>query len=51
MAAISGIGYGGPFPPGRDKSPHYQITVFALDVDKPPDAVKDMLSRRGSAGG
>lgn len=27
-------GYGGPCPPPGDKPHHYQITVYALDVDK-----------------
>ena len=31
-------GYGGPCPPPGDKPHHYHITVFALDVDKLPDA-------------
>jgi Raf kinase inhibitor-like YbhB/YbcL family protein len=31
-------GYGGPCPPAGDKPHHYQITVFAVDVDKLPDA-------------
>jgi len=31
-------GYGGPCPPTGDKPHHYQITVFAVDVDKLPDA-------------
>jgi Raf kinase inhibitor-like YbhB/YbcL family protein len=31
-------GYGGPCPPSGDKPHHYQITVFAVDVDKLPDA-------------
>jgi Raf kinase inhibitor-like YbhB/YbcL family protein len=31
-------GYGGPCPPQGDKPHHYQITVFAVDVDKLPDA-------------
>ena len=30
--------YGGPCPPPGDKPHHYQITVFAVDVDKLPDA-------------
>jgi Raf kinase inhibitor-like YbhB/YbcL family protein len=34
-------GYGGPCPPAGDKPHHYQITVFALDVDKLPDAKSD----------
>jgi Raf kinase inhibitor-like YbhB/YbcL family protein len=33
-------GYGGPCPPPGDKPHHYQITVFAVDVDKLP-AAKD----------
>jgi Raf kinase inhibitor-like YbhB/YbcL family protein len=31
-------GYGGPCPPAGDKPHHYQITVFAVDVDKLPFA-------------
>ena len=31
-------GYGGPCPPKGDKPHRYQITVFAVDVDKLPDA-------------
>jgi Raf kinase inhibitor-like YbhB/YbcL family protein len=31
-------GYGGPCPPAGDKPHHYQITVFAVDVDKLPGA-------------
>jgi hypothetical protein len=34
-------GYGGPCPPPGDKPHHYQITVFALDVDRLPDAKND----------
>jgi Raf kinase inhibitor-like YbhB/YbcL family protein len=37
-------GYGGPCPPTGDKPHHYQITVFAVDVDKLPDATKDAAS-------
>ena len=37
-------GYGGPCPPAGDKPHHYQITVFAVDVDKLPDAQNDMAS-------
>jgi Raf kinase inhibitor-like YbhB/YbcL family protein len=37
-------GYGGPCPPSGDKPHHYQITVFAVDVDKLPDAKDDMAS-------
>src|SRR5260370_40760367 len=37
-------GYGGPCPPTGDKPHHYQITVFAGDVDKLPDAKNDMAS-------
>jgi Raf kinase inhibitor-like YbhB/YbcL family protein len=37
-------GYGGPCPPPGDKPHHYQITVFAVDVDKLPDAKDDMAS-------
>ncbi|WP_422255602.1 YbhB/YbcL family Raf kinase inhibitor-like protein [Bradyrhizobium sp.] len=37
-------GYGGPCPPTGDKPHHYQITVFAVDVDKLPDATNDMAS-------
>src|SRR6266516_4466713 len=31
-------GYGGPCPPPGDKPHRYQITLFALDVDKLPNA-------------
>jgi Raf kinase inhibitor-like YbhB/YbcL family protein len=34
-------GYGGPCPPPGDKPHHYQITVFAVDVDKLPNAKND----------
>jgi Raf kinase inhibitor-like YbhB/YbcL family protein len=37
-------GYGGPCPPAGDKPHHYQITVFAVDVDKLPDATSDAAS-------
>jgi Raf kinase inhibitor-like YbhB/YbcL family protein len=37
-------GYGGPCPPTGDKPHHYQITVFAVDVDKLPDAKDDNAS-------
>ena len=37
-------GYGGPCPPPGDKPHHYQITVFALDVDKLPDAKNNAAS-------
>jgi Raf kinase inhibitor-like YbhB/YbcL family protein len=37
-------GYGGPCPPAGDKPHHYQITVFAVDVDKLPDATGDAAS-------
>jgi Raf kinase inhibitor-like YbhB/YbcL family protein len=37
-------GYGGPCPPTGDKPHHYQITVFAVDVDKLPDATGDAAS-------
>ena len=37
-------GYGGPCPPAGDKPHHYQITVFALDVDKLPDVKNDAAS-------
>ena len=37
-------GYGGPCPPKGDKPHHYQITVFAVDVDKLPDAKDDTAS-------
>jgi Raf kinase inhibitor-like YbhB/YbcL family protein len=37
-------GYGGPCPPPGDKPHRYQITVFAVDVDKLPDAKNDMAS-------
>jgi Raf kinase inhibitor-like YbhB/YbcL family protein len=31
-------GYGGPCPPAGDKPHRYQITVFAVDVDKLPES-------------
>jgi len=37
-------GYGGPCPPAGDKPHHYQITVFAVDVDKLPIAINDKAS-------
>jgi Raf kinase inhibitor-like YbhB/YbcL family protein len=37
-------GYGGPCPPPGYKPHHYQITVFAVDVDKLPDAKNDSTS-------
>jgi Raf kinase inhibitor-like YbhB/YbcL family protein len=37
-------GYGGPCPPPGDKPHHYHITVFAVDVDKLPDAKDDSAS-------
>ena len=37
-------GYGGPCPPPGDKPHRYQITVFAVDVDKLPDAKNDTAS-------
>jgi len=37
-------GYGGPCPPAGDKPHHYEITVFAVDVDKLPDAKNDAAS-------
>jgi Raf kinase inhibitor-like YbhB/YbcL family protein len=37
-------GFGGPCPPPGDKPHHYQITVFAVDVDKLPDAKNNMAS-------
>jgi len=37
-------GYGGPCPPPGDKPHHYQITVFAVDVNKLPDAKDHMAS-------
>jgi Raf kinase inhibitor-like YbhB/YbcL family protein len=37
-------GYGGPCPPPGDKPHRYQITVFAVDVDKLPDAKNDAAS-------
>src|SRR5215468_2702132 len=39
-------GYGGPCPPPGDKPHHYQITVFAVDVDKLPDAKGSHSIRR-----
>jgi len=40
----SATGYGGPCPPPGDKPHHYQITVFAVDVDKLPNAKNDAVS-------
>ncbi len=37
-------GYGGPCPPKGDKPHRYHITVFAVDVDKLPDAQNDQAS-------
>ena len=37
-------GYGGPCPPPGDKPHRYQITVFAVDVDKLPNAKNDAAS-------
>src|SRR6266566_3172237 len=37
-------GYGGPCPPPGAKPHRYQITVFAVDVDKLPDAKNDAAS-------
>src|SRR3954447_9253874 len=37
-------GYGGPCPPPGDKPHHYQITVFAVDVETLPDATNDSAS-------
>ena len=37
-------GYGGPCPPPGDKPHRYQITVFAVDVDKLPNAQGDAVS-------
>jgi len=37
-------GYGGPCPPPGDKPHHYHFTVFAVDVDKLPDAQNDSAS-------
>src|SRR5713226_2425347 len=37
-------GYGGPCPPAGDKPHRYQITVFAVAVDKLPDAKNDAAS-------
>jgi len=37
-------GYGGPCPPPGDKPHHYQITVFAVDLDKLPDAKDESAS-------
>jgi Raf kinase inhibitor-like YbhB/YbcL family protein len=42
-------GYGGPCPPAGDKPHHYQITVFAVDVDKLPDAKNNAASARVSS--
>ena len=35
---LGSTGYGGPCPPAGDKPHRYQITVFAVDVDKLPFA-------------
>jgi Raf kinase inhibitor-like YbhB/YbcL family protein len=37
-------GYGGPCPPAGDKPHRYQITVFAVDVAKLPNAANDGAS-------
>jgi Raf kinase inhibitor-like YbhB/YbcL family protein len=37
-------GYGGPCPPPGDKPHRYQITVFAVDVDKLPNTKNDAAS-------
>ena len=37
-------GYGGPCPPPGDKPHRYQITVFAVDVDKLPNAKDESAS-------
>lgn len=37
-------GYGGPCPPPGAKPHRYQITVFAVDVDKLPNAQSDAAS-------
>ena len=37
-------GYGGMCPPKGDKPHHYHVTVFAVDVDKLPDAQNDSAS-------
>ena len=37
-------GYGGPCPPPGDQPHHYQITVFAVDVAKLPDATNNSAS-------
>ena len=37
-------GYGGPCPPVGNGTHHYHITVFAVDVDKLPDATGDSAS-------
>jgi hypothetical protein len=42
-------GYGGPCPPAGDKPHHYQITVFAVDVDKLPIA-RDSKASAASVG-
>jgi Raf kinase inhibitor-like YbhB/YbcL family protein len=41
---FGGAGYGGPCPPPGDKPHRYQITVFALDVDRLPDAKDNAAS-------
>ena len=42
-------GYGGPCPPAGDKPHHYQITVFAVDVEKLPGAKNKAASARVSS--
>ncbi|MBU6457048.1 MAG: YbhB/YbcL family Raf kinase inhibitor-like protein [Bradyrhizobium sp.] len=37
-------GYNGPCPPAGDKPHHYQVTVFAVDIDKLPGARNDAAS-------
>ena len=41
---FGGDGYGGPCPPKGHGTHHYHITVFAVDVDKLPDAQNDQAS-------
>ena len=41
---FGGAGYGGPCPPPGDKPHRYLITVFAVDVDRLPDAKNDAAS-------
>jgi Raf kinase inhibitor-like YbhB/YbcL family protein len=44
LTDFGAAGFGGPCPPAGDKPHRYQITVFAVDVDKLPDAKNDKAS-------